>query len=112
MGDYEVVRCFENANYFKDKYSGVEESQIQGNISQQQQDENQSQIQGNVSQQQQDTASSNNSSDTWDSSYPDICITTFSAKLSCFDIPYKSFTVLAPDPHRLDSDGDGIGCEG
>ena len=147
LGDYEVVRCFENANYLKDKYSGDEESQSQGNVSQQQQDENQnqsqsqgnvsqqqqdenqsqSQSQGNVSQQQQDenqnqsqgnvsqtqnSASSNNASDTCDSSYPDVCIATYSAKLSCLDIPYRNFKVLAPDPHGLDSDGDGIGCEG
>ncbi len=187
LGDYEVVRCFENANYLKDKYSGDEEnktqgnvsqqqqdesqsqsqgnvsqqqqdenqsqsqgnvsqqdesqsqgnvsqqqqdenqSQSQGNVSQQQQDENQSQSQGNVSQQQQDenqsqsqgnvsqrqkSASSNNSSATCDSSYPDVCITTYSAMLTCLDIPYRNFEVLAPDPHGLDSDGDGIGCEG
>jgi hypothetical protein len=187
LGDYEVVRCFENANYLKDKYSSDEESQSQGNVSQQQQDENQSQSQGNVSQQQQDenqsqsqgnvsqqqqdenqsqgnvsqqqqdenqsqsqgnvsqqqqdenqsqsqgnvsqqqqdenqsqgnvsqtqkSASSNKSSATCDSSYPDVCITTYSAMLTCLDIPYRNFKVLAPDPHGLDSDGDGIGCEG
>jgi hypothetical protein len=127
LGDYEVVRCFENANYLKDKYSGDEENKTQGNVSQQQQDENQSQSQGNVSQQQQDenqsqsqgnvsqtqkSASSNNSSATCDSSYPDVCITTHSVMLTCLDIPYRNFKVLAPDPHGLDSDGDGIGCEG
>ncbi|MGI0032864.1 MAG: hypothetical protein ACRD97_06300 [Nitrososphaeraceae archaeon] len=127
LGDYEVVRCFENANYLKDKYSGGEESKTQGNVSLQQQDENQSQSQGNVSLQQQDenqsqsqgnvsqtqkSASSNNSSATCDSSYPDVCITTSSAMLTCLDMPYRNFKVLAPDPHGLDSDGDGIGCEG
>ena len=113
LGDYEVVRCFENANYLKDKYSGDEGSQSQGNVSQQQQDENQSQSQSqeNVSQTQ-NSASSNNASDTCDSSYPDVCITTYSAMLTCLDIPYRNFEVLAPDPHGLDSDGDGIGCEG
>ena len=111
LGDYEVVRCFENANYLKDKYSSDEESQSQGNVSQQQQDENQSQSQGNVSQRQK-SESSNNSSATCDSSYPDVCITTYSAMLTCLDIPYRNFEVLAPDPHGLDSDGDGIGCEG
>ena len=111
LGDYEVVRCFENANYLKDKYSSDEESQSQGNVSQQQQDENQSQSQGNVSQTQK-SASSNKSSATCDSSYPDVCITTYSAMLTCLDIPYRNFKVLAPDPHGLDSDGDGIGCEG
>jgi hypothetical protein len=129
LGDYEVVRCFENANYLKDKYSGDEESKTQGNVSQQAQDENQnqSQSQGNVSQQAQDenqsqsqgnvsqtqkSASSNNLSATCDSSYPDVCITTSSAMLTCLDIPYRNFKVLTPDPHGLDSDGDGIGCEG
>jgi cobalamin biosynthesis Mg chelatase CobN len=156
LGDYEVVRCFENASYFKEKYSGnagsqnqsqgnvsqqqqvenqsqgnvsqqqqVEnQSQSQGNVSQQQQVENQSQSQGNVSQQQQDenqsqgqeevssSESSTNSSDSCDSSYPDVCITTYSAILTCFDIPYRNFKVLAPDRHGFDSDGDGIGCEG
>jgi hypothetical protein len=145
LGDYEVVRCFENANYLKDKYSGDEENKTQGNVSQQQQDENKSKSQGNVSQQQQDenqsqsqsqgnvsqqqqdenqsqsqgnvsqtqkSASSNNLSATCDSSYPDVCITTSSAMLTCLDIPYRNFKVLTPDPHGLDSDGDGIGCEG
>jgi hypothetical protein len=174
LGDYEVVRCFENASYFKEKYSGnagsqnqsqgnvsqqqqVEnqsqnqsqgnvsqqqqvENQTQGNVSQQQQVENQSQGQGNVSQQQQvenqsqgqgnvsqqqqvenqsqsqeevsSSESSTNSSDSCDSSYPDVCITTYSAMLTCFDIPYRNFKVLAPDRHGFDSDGDGIGCEG
>jgi hypothetical protein len=160
LGDYEVVRCFENSSYFKEKYSGnagsqnqsqgnvsqqqqvenqsqnqsqgnvsqqqqVEnQSQTQGNVSQQQQVENQSQTQGNVSQQQQvenqsqgqeevsSSESSTNSSDSCDSSYPDVCITTYSAILTCFDIPYRNFKVLAPDRHGFDSDGDGIGCEG
>ena len=144
LGDYEVVRCFENASYFKEKYSGnagsqnqsqedigqqqqdENQSQSQEDIGQQQQDENQSQnqSQGNVSQQQQDenqsqsqeevssSESSTNSSDSCDSSYPDVCITTYSAMLTCFDIPYRNFKVLAPDRHGFDSDGDGIGCEG
>jgi cobalamin biosynthesis Mg chelatase CobN len=140
LGDYEVVRCFENASYFKEKYSGNAgsqnqsqgnvsqqqqvENQSQGNVSQQQQVENQTQGQGNVSQQQQvenqsqsqeevsSSESSTNSSDSCDSSYPDVCITTYSAMLTCFDIPYRNFKVLAPDRHGFDSDGDGIGCEG
>ncbi|HVD07259.1 MAG TPA: hypothetical protein VNB67_02350, partial [Nitrososphaeraceae archaeon] len=53
-----------------------------------------------------------NSPEGCDSSYPDICISITSAKLSCFDIPYKNFKVLLPDRHEFDSDGDGIGCEG
>ena len=32
--------------------------------------------------------------------------------LDCGDIPHRRFTVLAPDPHRLDGrDNDGFGCE-
>jgi hypothetical protein len=31
--------------------------------------------------------------------------------LDCADIPHRRFTVLPPDPHRFDGDGDGIGCE-
>ena len=52
-----------------------------------------------------------NSTEGCDSSYPEICITTYSAKLICSDIPFRNFTVLLPDPHAFDSDGDGIGCE-
>jgi hypothetical protein len=110
LGDYEVVRCFENASYFKEKYSGNagSQNQSQGNVSQQQQVENQSQGQEEVI----SSESSTNSSDSCDSSYPDVCITTYSAILTCFDIPYRNFKVLAPDRHGFDSDGDGIGCEG
>ncbi|CAM3168492.1 thermonuclease family protein [Saccharomonospora xinjiangensis] len=32
--------------------------------------------------------------------------------LDCGDIPQKNFPVQPGDPHRLDADGDGIGCEG
>jgi polyhydroxyalkanoate synthesis regulator phasin len=45
------------------------------------------------------------------SSYPEICITTYSSKLICADIPYRNFKVILPDPHGFDSDADGIGCE-
>ena len=44
-------------------------------------------------------------------SYPDFCVTTYSANLTCSDIPYGNFTVLSPDTFGLDSDGDGFGCE-
>ena len=46
-----------------------------------------------------------------DPSYSDFCVTTYSANLTCTDIPYRNFTVLAPDTFGLDSDGDGFGCE-
>ncbi len=55
--------------------------------------------------------SDSNSSESCDSSYPEICITIYSAKLICADIPFRNFKVLLPDPHGFDSDGDGIGCE-
>ena len=40
-------------------------------------------------------------SDECDSSYPDFCIAPNHPDLDCGDIPYKRFTVLQPDPHRL-----------
>jgi len=55
--------------------------------------------------------SDSNSTEGCDSSYPEICITTYSAKLICADIPFRNFKVLSPDPHGFDSDGDGTGCE-
>lgn len=64
---------------------------------------NATQIQANVS--------AGNMSNPCDPSYPDFCVTTYSANLTCTDIPYRNFTVLAPDTFGLDSDGDGFGCE-
>jgi hypothetical protein len=149
LGDYEIVRCFDNANYYKEKYTdekGIKNEQnaskqqeVNQSQSQQQQEVNQSQSEKEVSKQQEvsqsqsqqqqqevnqsqsqnegDVSQTQNSSDVnppegCDSSYPDICISISSAKLSCFDIPYKNFKVLLPDRHEFDSDGDGIGCEG
>jgi hypothetical protein len=59
----------------------------------------------------QTTESDSNSTEGCDSSYPEICITTYSAKLICADIPFRNFKVLLPDTHGFDSDADGIGCE-
>jgi FtsZ-interacting cell division protein ZipA len=151
LGDYEIVRCFDNANYYKEKYTDEKGIKNEQNASkqqevnqsqsqqQQQQEVNQSQSEKEVSKQQEvnqsqsqqqqqevnqsqsqnegDVSQTQNSSDVnppegCDSSYPDICISISSAKLSCFDIPYKNFKVLLPDRHEFDSDGDGIGCEG
>jgi micrococcal nuclease len=42
--------------------------------------------------------------------YPDICLPP-APDLDCKDIPEKNFRVLPPDPHKLDRDDDGIGCE-
>jgi micrococcal nuclease len=50
-------------------------------------------------------------SDNCDSSYPDFCIVPYPPDLDCGDIVQKRFTVLSPDPHGFDGDGDGIGCE-
>ena len=156
LGDYEIVRCFENTNYFKEKYTdndgtknmeevNLQEQNEQGqaeqdnqnqtlsgakaNRSQQQQDEQEQQMQEQGQQeldnqnqtlsgaeedsgQSQAFQSDSSSQVGCDSSYPEICITTYSAKLSCGDIPFRNFKVLLPDPHGFDSDGDGIGCEG
>lgn len=64
---------------------------------------NESQIQGN--------GSAGNMSNPCDPSYPNFCVTTYTANLTCSDIPYGNFTVLSPDTFGLDSDGDGFGCE-
>jgi len=46
-----------------------------------------------------------------DASYPTICIPPPPPDLDCSDIRYTNFTVVPPDDHHLDGDGDGIGCE-
>src|SRR6266540_3531183 len=127
LGDYEIVRCFDNGNYYKEKYTdekGIKSEQNaskqqevnQSQSQQQQQEVNQSQSQQqqqevnqSQSQNEEDVSQTQNSSDVnppegCDSSYPDICISISSAKLSCFDIPYKNFKVLLPDRHEFDSD--------
>jgi hypothetical protein len=174
LGDYEIVRCFENANYFREKYidgnnesvgqqeqqnetnrnqsiteEAVQQKQLQlaeNNSEQQGQQEQQNetnrnqssteeavqqklQLAENNSEQQgqqkvmnqnltndesktQTSESNVGSNDGCDPSYPDICITTYSEKLSCSDIPFRNFKVLPPDSHGFDSDSDGVGCEG
>ena len=44
-------------------------------------------------------------------SYPTVCIPPPPPDLDCGDIPHRRFPVRPPDPHRLDGDSDGIGCE-
>ena len=45
-------------------------------------------------------------------SYPTVCIPPLPPDLDCFQIAYRNFRVLAPDPHRFDTnDPDRIGCE-
>jgi len=46
-----------------------------------------------------------------DPAYPDVCIASTPPDLNCADVPDKGFTVLSPDPHGFDRDGDGVGCE-
>lgn len=45
-----------------------------------------------------------------DPSYPTVCVPG-RPDLDCGDVPHRRFTVLAPDPHRFDGNGDGVGCE-
>ncbi|MDW0215885.1 MAG: hypothetical protein QOA56_05290 [Nitrososphaeraceae archaeon] len=144
LGDYEIVRCFENTNYFKEKYGDGNNENISKQEQQNETNQNQSsteeavqqkelqltennseqQGQQNVTNQNQNqnqtkderktrTSESNvGSNDGCDPSYPDICITTYSEKLSCADIPFRNFKVLPPDTHGFDTDRDGVGCEG
>lgn len=46
-----------------------------------------------------------------DPAYPTICLPSPPPDLDCGEIPYSDFVVLPPDPHKLDADKDGIGCE-
>jgi hypothetical protein len=46
-----------------------------------------------------------------DPAYPDFCIPPPPPDLDCPELAGSNFTVLPPDPHRLDADHDGIGCE-
>jgi micrococcal nuclease len=48
-----------------------------------------------------------------DPAYPDFCIPPVGevGDLNCPDISGTWFTVYPPDPHGLDGDGNGIGCE-
>jgi len=43
--------------------------------------------------------------------YPSVCIPPPPPDLDCGDISFRRFTVLSPDPHNFDADGDGVGCE-
>ncbi|MGD9891648.1 MAG: thermonuclease family protein [Dehalococcoidia bacterium] len=43
-------------------------------------------------------------------SYPTVCL-PYPPDLDCGQISARRFAVLPPDPHRLDADNDGIGCE-
>jgi hypothetical protein len=47
-----------------------------------------------------------------DPSYPDVCIPSPPPDLACSDISERRFEVVGSDPHALDGDNNGIGCEG
>lgn len=88
------------------------EEQEQQQQQEEQVDQNQTRPQVMVNANQTETSESDsNSLKGCDSSYPEICITTYSSKLICADIPFRDFKVILPDPHGFDSDADGIGCE-
>jgi polyhydroxyalkanoate synthesis regulator phasin len=91
---------------------GQPQEQEQQQQQEEQVDQNQtrSQVMANASQTD-SSESDSNSLEGCDSSYPEICITTYSSKLICADIPFRNFKVILPDPHGFDSDADGIGCE-
>jgi len=46
-----------------------------------------------------------------DPAYPTVCIPPPPPDLDCGEITFRDFVVLAPDPHRLDGNRDGVGCE-
>ena len=47
-----------------------------------------------------------------DPAYPDFCIPPPPPDLDCSNLPGRvNFRVLAPDPHRLDQNGNGVACE-
>ena len=56
-------------------------------------------------------SSSSSSGSECDPSYPQLCIPPPPPKLTCDDISARKFTVEKPDPHNLDRDANGIGCE-
>jgi len=47
-----------------------------------------------------------------DPSYPQLCIQHGAEEFDCNEMGVAGVTILAPDRHRLDDDGDGVGCEG
>ncbi len=87
-----------------------EQEQQQQQEEQGDQNQTRPQVMVNASQTE-NSQSESNSLEGCDTSYPEICITTYSSKLICADIPFRNFKVILPDPHGFDSDADGIGCE-
>ncbi len=46
-----------------------------------------------------------------DSNYAGACVPVFPPDVNCPDIPVKNFQRIGSDPHRLDTDNDGVACE-
>jgi micrococcal nuclease len=46
-----------------------------------------------------------------DPSYPGRCVPPFPPDLDCERIRFANFSIVGPDLHDLDGDGDGLGCE-
>jgi hypothetical protein len=46
-----------------------------------------------------------------DPSYPTVCISPPPPVLGCDDVRARGFKVFGADPHGLDPDRDGVGCE-
>ena len=46
-----------------------------------------------------------------DPAYPDICVPPFPPDIDCSDVEFTKFRVYQPDPHGLDPDMNGVGCE-
>ena len=47
-----------------------------------------------------------------DPSYPDVCIAPPPPPdLNCDDVPFQNVRVIGRDPHDLDGNNDGVGCE-
>jgi hypothetical protein len=46
-----------------------------------------------------------------DSSYPDVCISPPPPTLSCSELSVARFKVFGDDPHGLDPDHNGVGCD-
>ena len=45
-----------------------------------------------------------------DPAYPTVCLEPRGPDIDCEELDVHGFTVLPPDPYRLDKDGDGVGC--
>jgi micrococcal nuclease len=44
--------------------------------------------------------------------YPNACIPFYPPDVDCRDVlPQRNFIVRQPDPHKLDKNKNGIGCE-